>query len=69
MNDPWPDCKVQSCKNKTCLWAGTGKCHPHSVEELGEPEMNKRYRDTRAGDGSDSFDAFPGEVPEGLWES
>lgn len=46
--DPhWPDCPKPGCDNKVCLWAGTGLCHPHSVDLVRQAEMIRRYWDTR----------------------
>ena len=45
----WGDerfCLVEGCEFMACRWAGTGKCHPHSVEEIGEAEMRARYEIT-----------------------
>lgn len=54
--DDWPQCVEPLCENLICQWAGTDKCHPHSVEEVGVREMERRYAETRAGDGSKAFD-------------
>lgn len=43
----WPNCPRPGCLNRTCRWAGTGLCHPHSVELVGRAEMDRRYADTR----------------------
>ena len=51
--DAWPDCPKRGCENKVCQWAGSGLCYPHSVELVGETEMERRYADTRAAFPSD----------------
>ena len=45
--DGWDMCLMPDCPNKACLWGGTGFCHPHSVQDVGRPEMDRRYRETR----------------------
>jgi hypothetical protein len=50
--DGWPACPTPDCGNKVCRWAGTDLCHPCSERALGKEEMERRYRITRAPDGS-----------------
>ena len=48
----WELCPVDGCEFAVCKWGGIGKCHPHSVEEVGAEEMERRYNATREPDGS-----------------
>lgn len=50
--DDWEFCPVPGCEFCVCKWGGVGKCHPHSVEEVGQAEMDRRYAATREPNGS-----------------
>ena len=39
-------CEVLGCEFAFCGWTGLRRCYHHSMEQLGEAEMKRRYEST-----------------------
>ena len=63
-SNDWPPCPTPDCEHGVCLWAGTGLCHPCSIQFVGSADMDRRYMLAREIDGS--LPVPFGEMPEGV---